>query len=570
MQPFGQYRIAASIAQGGMAELLLALQQSAPGFSKVVALKRILSGFERAPEYVRMFLEEARLVARLDHPNIVRVHDFGQIEARHYLAMEYLPGEDVGKIIRFCRKQRVPLPVDIVVAIIQAVASGLHYAHGLLDTEGRPMNIIHRDVNPSNIVVTYQGAVKLLDFGIAKAVGGSSGTRTGVVKGKLAYLAPDQFMGHIPDQRLDVFCLGIVMWELLTGERLFQGATEAATIASVVQCSVPDLRSRVPTISDELAGICHTALRRHAGDRFQTAGQMEQALEAYLLNGGMRASSLRIGQWLESVCGSERARAKLDVAMGTNLARALPLVMTMLEHKRLATPVSGVDGGRVPDFGVTPLSRSDLLVAVPSSASSGALVEPVSPGALGFQGGRRRSRRLTVALAGVVASLLCALLVYDLTKKVPSRRSSKAALTRPAEVTFKVESEPSGAAVLLDGESTGKTTPTVIPGPGPGRSTTVRLEIPGYDPETFEISGEQAEGLVRRVVLKRRAGRIQITDLPPGAVLLVDGDAVGSKSEVDLSLGSHTLAVRVNQRVVNTKKIEVAPGVTSIKLMSGQ
>jgi serine/threonine protein kinase len=566
LEPFGKYRIAASIAQGGMAELVLALQEAGPGFRKVVALKRILPGFESSKEFVDMFLEEARLIARLDHPNIVRVHDFGEIDAQHFLAMEYLPGEDVGKILRLCRKLKRPVPSDIVVAIVQGIASGLHYAHNLVDADGNAMNLVHRDVNPSNILVTYQGAVKLLDFGIAKAEGNANLTRTGVVKGKLSYLAPDQFIGLPQDRRLDVFCLGIVMWELLTGERLFSGPTDAATIASVVQCAVPDVRSIVPSIKDQLAEICHLALKRDSADRYQSAGEFEEALEEYNLAASVRASPRRVGQWLESLCGSERAKAKLDVAMGTNLSRALPLVMTMLEHKK-ARVTAGTEGAHLPSSQLTPVSNSDgeISAAARHRVSAKALVPS---DAVLSHFGRSPARRLSLVFAALALAILAGFFVWDVSSESRAAPADALVPTSPEEASLRLETEVPGAVIFIDGEPTGKATPAVIGGFFVGRSASVRLESPGFVTQNFDVVLEKKGLSVKRVALHRRVGIIHVADLPAGAGILVDGSDLGERRRLELSLGQHTIQVRVGQRVVATKKVDVVDGEVEMKVMS--
>lgn len=561
LEPFGKYRIAATIAQGGMAELVLALQDVGPGFRKVLALKRILPGFEGSTVFVDMFLEEARLIARLEHPNIVRVYDYGEAGSRHFLAMEYLPGEDVAKILRLCRKHKKSVPLDIAVAIVQGIATGLHYAHNLVDAEGKPMNLIHRDVNPSNIMVTYQGAVKLLDFGIAKAEGNLNVTRSGVVKGKLSYLAPDQFIGLPQDRRLDVFCLGIVMWELLTGERLFQGPTDAAIIASVVQCTVPDVRTLAPGVPAALAEICAHALQRNSSARYQTAAEFDEALEAYDGETHLRASPRRIGQWLESLCGTERAKAKLDVAMGTNLARALPQVMTMLEHKKAPLAQSNL----------TPISASDKEILAVATPYRGNSREVIPPAALVSHLGSSPSRKISLTFAGLALAVLVGFLVWNVTGgEVKKTAQAAPVAVAPLEASVRIETEVPGAVLFVDGESTGKTTPAVIGGLTVGSSLAVRLESPTTLAKEIRITLDQPGLTVHRVALERRIGVVQIVDLPSGASVLVDGNDVGPQKVLELSVGPHTIQVRVAQRVVATRTVNISgEGELKLEVMTG-
>ena len=240
MEPieFGRYRLIRRIAQGGMAQIFLAVQRGPHGFEKVAVLKVILPELCANDDFVQMFLDEARIAANLDHNNVVRVYDFGEISGRYYIAMEHLPGEDLASILQAARRVKRQLPVEVAVDFVIGAATGLHFAHDLKDSKGKPLNIVHRDVSPSNVLVTYHGTVKLVDFGIARAESNITKTEAGTLKGKVAYVSPEQAMGEQIDRRSDIFALGVVLHELLTGARHFKRESDLATLQAVASAPI--------------------------------------------------------------------------------------------------------------------------------------------------------------------------------------------------------------------------------------------------------------------------------------------------------------------------------------------
>ncbi len=216
-EQFGKYLLVGDLATGGMAQIFLAVHQGLEGFNRVVALKRVLPELTDKSELVQMFLDEARLAARLEHPNIVRTYEFGAEANLYYLVMEYLAGEDLNAVLGCALRSHQPLSISFIVKVVSRICAGLHFAHELSDSMGRPLGLVHRDVTPSNIVVTYFGEVKLIDFGVAKAASNVVQTRAGMLKGKISYMSPEQLRARGIDRRSDVFSTGIVLWEMLTG-----------------------------------------------------------------------------------------------------------------------------------------------------------------------------------------------------------------------------------------------------------------------------------------------------------------------------------------------------------------
>src|SRR5579871_1298801 len=246
---FGKYELLSRIAAGGMAEIFLARAASLKGFEKYLVIKRILPHKTRDPNFVSMFLDEARLAATLDHPNIVQIYDVGAIDGEYFIAMEYLHGEDLLALVRAGVQLGLGRPpLEIVITILDGTLGGLHYAHERRGFDGKPLNIVHRDVTPGNIVITYDGAVKLVDFGIAKAATRevNQDTRAGALKGKIQYMSPEQCKGEALDRRADLFALGIILFELTTGKRLYHEKSDFETLKKIVEGPVPDPVSVAP------------------------------------------------------------------------------------------------------------------------------------------------------------------------------------------------------------------------------------------------------------------------------------------------------------------------------------
>ena len=228
--PIGKYVVRRKLAEGGMAEIYLAAALGPEGFEKDVVIKRVRPGLAGDPEFVRMFIAEARVASRLNHANLVHIFDFDKHEDTYYLAMEYVRGHSLWELRRRCQERGVAIPPMLVAQIGMEVARGLAYAHRLTDG-GQSLNLVHRDVTPHNVLLSFDGAVKLTDFGIAKA--GGHATTSGMLKGKFAYMSPEQARGDALDARTDVFALGVTLWELLTGARLFEGDGDVAVLRAV-------------------------------------------------------------------------------------------------------------------------------------------------------------------------------------------------------------------------------------------------------------------------------------------------------------------------------------------------
>jgi serine/threonine protein kinase len=267
-----------------MADVFKARVQGPAGFERVFVVKRILPHLSDDPTFTKMFIEEAKMSARLSHPNIVQVFELGAVEQEYFISMEYVRGRDLAETMRTLWARIGPPRPELVAYVGREMCRALAYAHDLTGDDGTPLGMIHRDVSPSNVMLSYDGAVKLLDFGIAKALGGEeqeqeSGTQRGTLKGKFAYMAPEQTQGSDVDRRIDIFATGIVLHEILTGRRLFKGENDLQTVEKVRVCDVPPPSLQNPLCPPELDVIVLKALAKHRDDRFQTGSEMADALD---------------------------------------------------------------------------------------------------------------------------------------------------------------------------------------------------------------------------------------------------------------------------------------------------
>src|SRR5438067_4608824 len=306
-----RYRITDKVDAGGMAEVYRGVAEATVGgMKKAVAIKRILPSLTKNKKFISMFLDEARVSMHLQHANIVGVFDIGMADTSYFIVMEYVDGANLKTILESLRRQGKRLPVAQTLYIMMEVCKGLQYAHDVVDPEtGHALGIVHRDISPPNILISKRGEVKLVDFGLAKATSQLESTDPGVVKGKFSYLSPEAASGKEVDRRADIFAVGILLYELLTGKRLFYGETDYQTVELVRQAKVPPIAQQNPEVQPELEQIIRHSLARDVGARFQNAGDLQDALAQYLFSTRQKVTNRDIEQ-LVQVCLQEKARSQ--------------------------------------------------------------------------------------------------------------------------------------------------------------------------------------------------------------------------------------------------------------------
>ncbi len=298
----GKYTLVRHIATGGMAEIWLAEQTGPGGFNKELVIKRILPHLAKDKHFTDMFLDEARLVAQLTHPHIGQIFELGEIEGSYFIAMEYIDGVDLSKLMLLLQGMGQAIPIENAVRIVCDVLAALEYAHEFTDRDGTPLGLVHRDISPQNVLVSNDGAVKLVDFGVAKAADNSAKTQAGGIKGKFAYMAPEQIQNESAlDRRVDIFAVGVLLYELLTFVKPF--GDELLAVSQILQSEAPDPRTYRPEVPEQLVQIIYRALAKNRDERYQSADMMLADLEGFLYQSNLAVSARELSVFIRQVRG---------------------------------------------------------------------------------------------------------------------------------------------------------------------------------------------------------------------------------------------------------------------------
>jgi serine/threonine protein kinase len=398
--PEQRYRVIQRLEAGGMAEVFRGEQASVQGFKKQVAIKRVLPHLAQNRNFMAMFLDEARLGARLNHANIVTVFDIGAADNTYFIVMEFVDGCNLKAIIEHHRQEGRRIGLKEAIFLTMEACKGLAFAHELTDDDGKPLGIVHRDVSPPNLLLSKRGEVKITDFGLAKATTQLEKTDPGVVKGKFSYLSPEAALGQPVDARTDIFALGILLWEMLAGRRLFLGESDFQTVKLVQQAQVPSLSRINPEVDAELERLLGKALEKDLSARFQTALEFQDALAGYLFSKRLKVTSADIAKVVQGVVGAKseagKASRSADPSIIDRLIQEELLRFTSLDD--LAEPV-GPQSPEAVDDGSRPLDAG--LFENPADWFAGD--QDVQGGAAGKgaqQGGWRESGGIDSDLAG--------------------------------------------------------------------------------------------------------------------------------------------------------------------------
>jgi eukaryotic-like serine/threonine-protein kinase len=510
----GKYRLIAELGHGGMAEVYLAVVRGPAGFTKLVVIKQIRPQLAEDPEFLGMFLDEARLAARLSHTNVVQTNEVGQEGERYFIAMEYLEGQPLNRIAHRLQKTG-GLPLAQHVKIICDALAGLHHAHELADYDGTPLGVVHRDVTPHNVFITYDGLVKVVDFGIAKALNSSSETRTGVLKGKVAYMAPEQARGERVDRRADIFSVGVMLWEAATGKRLWKGVPDITILQRLLSGEIPTPRSLKPELSEKLEAIILKALSHQRDDRYATAADLQSALETYLDEAGERVHPRDISKAVTAAFEADRAKIKaiIDEQLRAKPASVSGLALPVIDQATHSGPssarssspsLSDVSSDKVEIVGAGGSSPSN-----PSFTGQSALF--ASSASTGGEGGR--SKRGIFAAGALVAGAILAVVFWQVTKSAPppvaaatTAAATVAATGAPPTATaagtveISVSANPPEARIFIDDKPLAGN-PAKATMPKDATPHQVRIEAAGFttkvDTVTFERDRSMDIALVK-------------------------------------------------------------------------
>ena len=573
---FGKYTLIRRLAIGGMAELFLAIQRSMAGFEKLIVIKRILPQLAKDKDFVEMLLAEARIAATLNHPNVAHIYDVGVNEGQYFIAMEHIHGEDLRSIVRQMKKKSVTsFPLEHALAIVLGCCAGLAYAHEKKDLDGEPLDIVHRDVSPQNILVTFSGDVKLVDFGIAKA--GRSAmeeTKSGKLKGKIPYMSPEQAQGEPLDARSDVFSLGVILFELCTGRRLFKGASEFDTMRLIVEGSYPRPRSINPNLPPRLEEIILRALAKDTRARYQSAREMQGDLEGFIRAERLAVSPLSLGEWMQGLFSEKLAQQKQMLQEGRQLAEVIAAQVAEEEKESSLSGVRARKASKTPwillllvlltgGAGVAWLLTRPPETTGPPTGPGVITIASEPAGAAVWLDGDRRSDRTPAEIRELpVGATYTVKLTADgfaphterveLTEQEP-RAQLSVTLERPTASSFgvvNVRTVPAGATVLFDGTDTGEKTPTTIPEIAPGVEHTLALSLDGYVTRTVTLTMQpgQVEDLafeLERMPLASNESILRLETVPEDARVQFDGEwyDYGSPYEFRVQSGRYRIIV---------------------------
>jgi eukaryotic-like serine/threonine-protein kinase len=419
----GKYRAFLELGQGGTAIVYLGVSRGLGGFNKLVVLKMLKRGLAKEPEFREMFLSEARLSARLSHPNIVQVYEVTERDNAPIIIMEYLEGKPFSDVRA---ERRGAVPLNIQLRVLADGLLGLHYSHELKDFDGRLLGLVHRDFTPHNLFVTYDGQAKVLDFGIAKLSGSLVETETGVIKGKLRYMPPEQILGDRVDRRSDVFAAGVIMWEAITGKRMWSDVSEATILKRVSSGEIPSPLTANPDVPPALAEICIKAMAANADDRYATAAEFRAALEEWLRHSGSPVSTSEVAEYMTSTFAEFRQATRSVVEQHLSATR-LSSSQDESDVIAIEVPTGSLD--------LPPVAReiSRSVKGTRSGVTNSSNV--VSP---------RSGRNTWLAAFGAVLLGLAAYLFFARTKAEPP--------PAPATVEVSIAASPTAATLTLDGQ----------------------------------------------------------------------------------------------------------------------
>jgi serine/threonine protein kinase len=563
----GPYVLLEKVASGGMAEVYLAKAPGAEGVSKFLAVKRILPQYSSNEDFIEMFKSEAKIAININHTNIVSIYEFGLSRQQFYLSMEYVHGKNLRQLINKIKKQNQAMPIEHIVYIVNEVAKGLDYAHRFIDrSTGKPLNIIHRDMSPQNVMVSYEGEVKIVDFGIAKAESKLEATQAGTLKGKFGYMSPEQAEGLELDYRTDIFSLGIILWELLANDRLFLANNEVNTIRKIRDCNIPPITKINPQVHADLEAITNKALARDRSLRYQSASDLHRDLNKFLNKYYHEYTSQDFSQFIKKMYLQEMMEmrdklvefAKITVVRDNNEQNETTRTIT-----NTASDIGGAQNAVVPisDSKLTKNLDFKNAIALDERSVSKNLRRTNS----GFSntnsnyGYANQNTNYTVTVDqpaksnAITLFLSLAILVtagylyYDQqalmelkvaiglipqeSKVISSVAPTPVSTVSPQDFTFHVKSSPPGARIYIDETDSGFFTPGRVR-VKPNTTFTLSLRKDGYLDYRKQIvptaNGQQFQGTLQ----KSKIGYISIYVPVPNVDIYINGNKILEKPPI--------------------------------------
>lgn len=529
---FGKYYLVEKIAMGGMAEIYKAKTFGVDGFEKLLAIKRILPHCAADKDFITMLIDEAKLSVLLSHANIVQVYDLGKIGEDYFISMEYIHGVNLRDIMYHCRETQRPIPPEIAVYIIAEICRGLDYAHGKTDTQGQPLNIVHRDVSPQNILLSYEGEVKIVDFGIAKAAMNISHTMAGILKGKIAYMSPEQALGKAVDHRTDIFSAGILLYEMLTNTKLYTGESQFEVLKKIRTTKIEEGKLS-GTIPEALKPVVAKALAYKSEDRFQNAGDLQIELTKFLYSTYFDFSPRKLAAFIKEVFSVELKEEQLRRAKEAAL-ESQTASMNIDEGAKQMEIVHRDDLSLTPIEERPPESQIETMVT-PTAQEKDVSTERKRVAL------KKKAARWPRAVAAIAILLASAYGVFHFAPGLHFWKQKPLSETAQANGAINVTSVPEGAKILLDGKDTGLTTPAPIPNLKINTQYFVRLEKEEFRPAEQRIRLSSSDPLPLSMELKKIGGTLNVISEPSGAAILVDGKTTGQVTPAtieDVELGT--------------------------------
>ncbi|WP_224360737.1 serine/threonine protein kinase [Hyalangium versicolor] len=540
---FGKYILIRKLAEGGMAEIYLAKQVGAEGFERDVVIKCMLDHFTQYREFIAMFLDEARLAARLHHPNIVQITDLGVADNRYFICMEYLAGEDLDAVIAAAHYKGQAVPIPIAARIMLSALEGLEFAHKY-EEEGQPTGLVHRDISPSNIFVTYQGTVKVLDFGIAKASSRMTQTQPGLLKGKWGYMSPEQARGEPIDARSDLFSLGVTFHELLTARRVFQRDTEIGVLLALMAQPIPTPSSLRPEIPPALDQIVMRALSQNRDDRYASAAEMRAELEEFLRETPSMPGVSQLAQYMQGLFGAADVERKTKIP---SLSQIEVPPQVQLQEDPVAyekTFIRPSDPNGVP--AVSPQGTAVTTGVAPGPAPI------VTPVAVPASAPPARSAGLSMAIGALGAVALLALGGGAVWYFMRSETPQPVVVAPPVVVTPAPVVVPAPVPTPTPPAPSVTPTPTPAPTPAPTETAEQQPEVPsppastttkprpGKKPKPATVSSGGADADTQKVMESYKPKLLACAEkfrdvVPPRIVLLITVAASGKVDDVTIS-----------------------------------